>query len=364
MTSRVCAAIACWGLLLGGCSTDAKTSDQGNAGAPNDEAQSLTLTVGPDARTFVDLSGPSKVEVEGDGSDSIAWDLAFQGHDIFSNGGVSGPGNCSAFGPLSAPTFLSDTVEVPITLNDRAGGALLEWYDYGGSTHQLFSRYHVYGIQDGERLFKLEVLGYYGEQQGAPVAALYRVRYAEVTADGVGKTQEVVDIDATAGGSKANEQEPSGCLDLDTGTVTPLLPKEAAASSDWQLCFRREIISVNGGVSGPRGMQAVDLQAADTQSETEQDIQARTADSELALFDGVDFATLSDPALSYRADGVVTAFAERWLEPGSDPLALSDSTWWVVGADGASKYLLRFTDLVGDPATEDAKLTLETKSVK
>jgi hypothetical protein len=366
MSSRACAATACvLGLLLGGCGGDAKTDTPGAAGSTSNEAvHSVTLTVGPDARTFVELAGPSRVELEGDGSDSIAWDLAIQGHDVFSNGGVSGPGNCSAFGPLSAPTFLSDSVEVPITLNDRAGGALLEWYDYGGATHQLFSRYHVYGIQDGERLFKLQVLGYYGEQLGAPVAALYRVRYAEVTADGVGKTQEVVDIDATAGGSKANEQEPSGCLDLDSGKVTPLTPKEAAASSDWQICFRREIISVNGGASGPRGMQAVDLQAADTSTETEHDIQARTADSELALFDGVDYDTLSDAALDYRADGVVTAFAERWLEPGSEPLQLSASTWWVIGADGASKYLLRFTKLVGDPAIEDAKLTLETKSVQ
>ncbi len=59
----------------------------------------------------------------------------------------------------------------------------------------------------------------------------------------------------------------------------------------------------------------------------------------------------------------MTAFAQRWLEPGSEPLALSDSVWLVIGADGASKYLMKFSDLVGDPATDKATLSLEAKSV-
>jgi hypothetical protein len=68
--------------------------------------------------------------------------------------------------------------------------------------------------------------------------------------------------------------------------------------------------------------------------------------------------------LVYRPDGVLTAFGQRWLEPGTDPLALSDSVWLVIGADGASKYLLRFSDLVGDPGSESATLSLEAKSVR
>jgi hypothetical protein len=68
--------------------------------------------------------------------------------------------------------------------------------------------------------------------------------------------------------------------------------------------------------------------------------------------------------LVYRPDGIVTAFAQRWLEPGSHPLTLSDSVWFVVGADGASKYLMRFSDLAGDPAVEPATLSLEAKLVR
>ncbi len=190
------------------------------------------------------------------------------------------------------------------------------------------------------------------------------MRYAEVTGDGVGEAHERSMIDATAGGSKDDEREPSPCLSLDSEEVTPLTPAEARQSSDWQLCFRREAISVNGGLSGPRGMQAVDLQGDATADETEAEIQARTAATEQARFDDVDFESLSDSALVYRPDGVVTAFAERWLVPGSSPLELSDYAWLVIGADGASKYLLRFSDLSGDPAREAATLRLESKSVR
>ena len=97
---------------------------------------------------------------------------------------------------------------------------------------------------------------------------------------------------------------------------------------------------------------------------TEAEIKKRTAATEEALFDDADFEALSEPTLVYRADGVVTAFAQRWLEPGSDPLTLSDSVWLVIGADGASQYLMRLSDLSGDPATGPATLSLESKSVR
>jgi len=369
MRTAVHGGLACaFALVLTlGCKSSAVDGPGGSPGAAgsSSEGAGLALTVGPDLRTFVELSTPSLVDVEGTGASSIAWDIALQGHDVFTNGGISGPGNSSAFGPLSAPTYLSDTApEVPLLLQDRTGGALLDWYDYVGSSHQLFSRYHVYALRDGDRLFKLQVLGYYGEQLGAPVAALYHVRYAEVTESGFGDVHDVANIDAIAGGSKDDPSQPSGCLDLDTEEVKALTPAQAAESDAWQLCFRRESIAVNGGLSGPRGIKAVDLQAAATADESEAEIQKRTAASEQPLFDAQDFVSLSDPELVYRADGVVTAFAQRWLEPGTEPLALSDSVWLVLGADGSSKYLLRFSDLVGDPALEPATLRLEAKPVR
>jgi hypothetical protein len=350
-----------------GCSSSAVNEGENAGGAAGESSQGapLQLTVGPDSRTFVELTTPSAVAVKGAGEGSIAWDIALQGRDVFTNGGISGPGSGKAFGPLSAPTYLSDTApEAPLMLEDRAGGALLDWYKYVGSTHQLYSRYHVYGLRDGERLFKFQVLSYYGELLGAPVSARYRVRYAEVTDAGLGDVHDVSGIDGTAGGSQVDDSQPSGCLNLDSEEVSALTQAEAAQSDAWQLCFRREGIAVNGGLSGPRGMEAVDLQAALTADETEAELKARTAASEKALFDAQDFAALSDPSLVYRPDGVVTAFARRWLEPGSDPLALSESVWLVVGADGASKYLMRFSALSGDPAVEQATLSLEAKLVR
>lgn len=349
-----------------GCKSSAveQPDEENTAGAGNAEPV-LSLAVGPQGRTFVELSTPALAEVEGTGKSSIAWDLALQGRDVFTNGGISGPGSSNAFGPLSPPTYLSDMApDVPLLLEDRAGGALLDWYDYGGESHQLFSRYHVYGVRDGERLFKVQILGYYGEQLGAPVAGLYRVRYAEVTEDQVGATHEVTGIDATAGGSKDDDAAPSGCLDFDSERVSALTPAQAKESDAWQLCFRREAIAVNGGFSGPRGVTAVDLQADESADETQDEIERRTAASEKARFDAQDFSTLGDPALDYRPDGVVTAFGQRWLQPGTEPLELRSAVWLVLGADGASKYLVRFSNLSGDPGIEPATLDLEAKLVR
>lgn len=339
----------------------------GGEGAGSEpDAATIEITARPDARSFIELATPAAVDLDGDGSRSLAWDLAIQGRDVLTNGGISGPGNSRAFGPLSAPTFLSDTApEVPLLIEDRAGGAFIDWYDYGGDTHQLYSRYHVYALRDGERYFKLQILSYYGERLGTPMPALFQVRYAEIFADRVGETRVLSNVDATAGGSTGDDvTQPSACVDLDDDEPAPLLPDDAARVDTWQLCFRREGVAVNGGLSGPRGVEAVDLQAAETASETEAEIQRRTAESELARFDAVDHAVVTDPALDYRQDGVVTAFGARWLEAGSDPLAVSDAVWLVYGASGAAKYLLQFRDLAGDPAEGEAIIKLRAKAVR
>ncbi len=343
------------------CTDEADPSDEDAGGTPDRNGTPLTIEVAPDARTFVELATPSVISVDGDGSTSIAWDLAFSGREIFTNSGVSGPGNARGFGPLPAPTFLSDTApETPVTFEDRAGGAFLDWYDYDDTL--LYSRYHVYGVRDGDLFYKVQILGYYGEQAGAPVSGLYQVRYAEVADSGPGATQELTDVNATAGGAAGSG--PAACLDLATGEVTELSLADAKQSDAWHLCFHREAVLVNGGEGGPRGVVAVDLHAAETAAETEAEIQARTADSELGRFDGVDFAMLSDASLDWRGDGVVTPFAARWLEAGTSPPAVVDEVWLVVAADGASNYLMAFDALEGDPREGPATLQVRVKSVR
>jgi len=215
-------------------------------------------------------------------------------------------------------------------------------------------------VRDGDRLYKVQLLGYYGEQAGAPVSGLYQLRYAEVLDSGPGETIELSDIDATAGGPGGSG--PAACLDLATGGVFALSLAEAKESSDWQLCFHRESVLVNGGEGGPRGVTAVDLHAREV--ETEEEIQARTAESELGRFEDVDFEALSDESLDWRGDGVVTPFAARWLEPGTTPPLPADDVWLVVGADGASNYLIAFDALEGDPRVEAATLRARVKSVR
>src|SRR5688500_1964613 len=86
-----------------GCSSERVGQDDPSGaagGSAQDDARVVELSVSPERRTFVELSGPSLVELDGDGGKSLAWDLAIQGRDVFTNGGISGPGNSSAFGPL------------------------------------------------------------------------------------------------------------------------------------------------------------------------------------------------------------------------------------------------------------------------
>ncbi|MEI9949120.1 MAG: hypothetical protein WDO74_09085 [Pseudomonadota bacterium] len=149
----------------------------------------------------------------------------------------------------------------------------------------MYSRYHVYGVKSGDRLWKAQILSYYSEQDNAPVSALYQIRYSQLS-DQVGDTH-TLQIDGTAGGLSGTADAASGCLDLATGTVLQLAPADARVSKDWDLCFRRDSISVNGEVGGPRGVAAVDLQADETSAEDLAAIVRGSAASTLVRFSEV-----------------------------------------------------------------------------
>lgn len=336
------------------------------ASDPGADAHGATLEVAIEfgERAFVELATPAQL-ARAPAADSKDWHLAFEGLDVFTNGGVSGPGSGSAFGPLTPATWLWDTAPaVPLLSRDRAGGAFVDWYDYDGTTHQLFSRYHVYGVLDGERFYKVQILSYYGEVAGAPVGARYHLRYAEVGSAGNRPTTELESLDASAGGPKGGDEEPSICLDLATGASAPLTVAEARASDAWHVCLRRDAIAVNGGESGPRGVSAVDLDAAQTASETEAEVQARSAESELARFDAVDLRTLADVALRWRTDGIVTAFSDKWLDFDAEPTRPTDEAWLVIAPDGTTKFLVAFDSLSGDLTRGSATLSLSVKTVR
>jgi hypothetical protein len=361
------AALSVAGTLSLGCD-DAGSSGGGGSGGgtttttetdPFASGTLLDVPVPESGRVWVDLDVPALAD------ETATWELAFEGRDVFTNGGESGTGMGKAFGPLDPVDFLSEEVPYyPFLIEDEPGGAFVDFYAYDGSEHVLYSRYHVFGVRRADVLYKVQILGFYGDVAGAPVPAIYSIRYAPVSAAGVGPTTTLTDIDATAGGSMGTENDPSACVTLATGDVQLLLPAEAVASPDWDLCFRRAVISVNGGLGGPGGVEAVDLDREKTKDETLADVMLRTADSELPHFDAVDFAALSNPALPWTGDKIVSAFTDLWLEPGASPIAPAPYAWLVVGSDGTTVFLVGFDGFTGATDTYPGTVHLRVRKLK
>jgi hypothetical protein len=163
---------------LSGCSEEVgKKPDDQKPGDTANPGTEFSVKVPSTGKVFLQLSKPEVVMVDGDGTGSLDWDLALSGYDVFTNSGPSGPGAGSAFGPLASLVFLSDSVpEVPFMTEDHTGGAFVNWYAYDGLNHALWSRYHLYGVRDADRLWKVQILSYYTDVQGAPVSALYQLR--------------------------------------------------------------------------------------------------------------------------------------------------------------------------------------------
>ena len=337
-------------------------ADAGTDGAV-DYSGGTPLSVPVSGRTYVKLSDPPAIVAPADPATDKSWDLAFEGVDVFTNSGPSGSGLGSAFGPLDGIVFIGDAPpSVPFHDADMTGGAFLRWWYYGGAPdHALYSRYHVYGVQDGAKQWKVQVLNYYGMRDGAAVSALYSVRWAEVTATGMGTVHQLDDLDGTAGGPSQPVGAKSECLDLDTSARLMLTPDEALASSAWHLCFRRENISVNGEKGGPRNIGAVDLDAAKSATETLAVVVQETSDTQLPHFNEITPASLMGQP--FRGDRIVSAFGALWLQPGVTPIAPANNVWLVYGADGAATYLVGFARFVGATATGPGTIEMRIKGV-
>jgi len=356
-------------LPLSGCDESVGKPHDGAGGSGSgggssiNEGTELTVDVPETDRVYIDLA-KAAVVTPADGTASLDWDLALSGYDVLTNSGPSGPGNGSAFGPLDAVEIQADTRPVvPFVTPDTTGGAFLDWWKYDNIEHVIWSRYHIYGVQDGARLWKVQVLTFYGEEQGAPVSARYQVRYAEVLNGSALPITTITNIDGTAGGPSPLDTTPSDCLDLDKGALIPLTPAEAITSKAWHLCFRRSVISVNGEFGGPRGVTAVDMDAAQTEGETLEAVKVRTADTELPRLQGIDYAALTSPELVYRGDRIVTAFSDLWVLPGTKPPKLRDAAWLVVGADGTSNYVVVFNKFEGATEKTPGRVTMHSKAV-
>jgi hypothetical protein len=360
--------------MLQGCSntagdkpatTPAPGGDAGTDAETFNVGHELRVTVPASGRVYVRLAPPSVVTPT-DPKATRDWDIAFEGLDVFTNSGPSGPaGGASGFGPLDAVVFLEDTApQVPFLSQDKTGGAFVRWWFYAGApSHALYSRMHVFGVKDQNRLFKVQVLNYYAERQGAPVSALYAIRYAEVLPTGIGPTVELnPPLDGTAGGTSGGVDAPGECVDLTNGARAMLSPSAARTSNAWSLCFRRQDISVNGEQGGPRGVGAIDLNADRTAVETLTEVQNRTPDTERPKFDAVDNAALQNQP--FRGDRIVSAFSDLWLERGTSPATPRKVAWYVVGADGKQKFLVGFARFENATDKSPGTIVMRVKAVE
>lgn len=328
---------------------------------PDLPGRPLRVVLDPDRETFVDLGIPASFDGE---RDSTEWDLMFTGWDIFTNSGPSGPGVGAAFGPSDPLELLFDTVpEVPLRA-DRSEGPLANWYAYDAGT--VSSRQHIYGIRDGERLWKFQVLSYYGVVGETEVSAMYRVRYARVEPGAPGEVIELGEVDGTAGGFQGAVDARAGCLDLDSGEVRLLGAAELAEDRRWHLCFRRTQILLNSGLAGSRGVLGVDLDANEGDA---LEYAKQPAAAARTRFEAVDHAQLDAAGLSYRADDAIgSAFSGIWVaDPGAAAVP-STGSWIVRGSDGERHYGLLFTEIEhgaeGLAETGPRAITLRVKPLR
>jgi len=358
-------ASACSEDVGSGAKNDASTTPTGDGGdepgAEFNAGEELKIPVPESGRVYAKLTSPPAIVTPADPKTDKGWDIAFEGLDVYTNSGPSGPGASLAFGPLDPIVFLEDVApDVPFLTGDKAGGAFIRWYFYEGPpNHALYSRYHVFGVKDGDTLYRVQILSYYGKRDGTGVPALYKIRYGEVGQP----AKEAVDLDGTAGGTTSGDPAaPGECIDLGTGARMMLTPTEARTSTAWHLCFHRQDISVNGEEGGPRGVGAIDFDADKTATEKFEDIVPLTPESELARFDAITAASFDGQTL--RGDRIVSAFSGLWTERGVNPAAPRKLAWLVVGADGKRRHLVGFPRFEGPTATSPGTIVMRVKAAK
>ena len=353
-------------VLLGACSDDSGSRSSPRADAGSDAAaafnagEELAVPVPDGARVYVSLGSPPSIVTPASPRTDRTWDVAFEGLEVYTNSGPSGGGAAAAFGPLDSIVFLEDVApDVPFLSSDKTGGAFNRWYFYEGApNHALFSRFHVFGVKDGEKLYRVQVLSYYGVRDGAPVSALYKVRYGEVGQ----ATREAEGLDGSAGGTSGAVDAPAECIDLGTGARMMLTSEAARVSQAWHLCFRRQDISVNGETGGPRNVAAVDFGADLTAGEKLAEVAARTPESELARYDAITAKSFEGPTL--RGDRVISAFSGLWTQRNVSPAAPGSFAWLVVGAGGKARHLVGFSRFDGASATSPGTIVMRVKTAK
>lgn len=152
---------------------------QPSAGAAFGATQTSTVNVTAGTPVYFDL-GASAV------STSAAWDIAFDGWAIRTNGGVSGtagvgavPDNVTAFASIDAA--YAGSAPAQAYRSDRFAGVFGQnaWYRYNitGTDNQIWPTFDVYLVRRGSAVYKVQLTGYYSAA-GAP--RNITIRYARL----------------------------------------------------------------------------------------------------------------------------------------------------------------------------------------
>jgi hypothetical protein len=315
-------------------------------------------------RVYLDLSVPAVVTPSS--HDSFAWDIFFDGLTAYTNGGAVGPGFGASFGPSSELDLLFDSAPAVPLRADMSDNAMLNWYWFGPAG--ITSRFHTYGVRDSEGgLFKVQVLSYYDASTNIPESAVYTLRYAEVTEDDSGEVVEIAGLDARAGGVTLPPSSPAACIDLSSGTTFQLSASEWPTSTEWDLCFQRTEVLLNGGASGRDAVLAVDLDL-DPNNGADGGVtpaeQQQTAESALEHFENIDYAALNQPSLPWEEHYETRArIGTRWLTGALDSPSPTSGSWIVRGADGESHYALYFTSISAVSAGDRRNVSVQVKAL-
>lgn len=145
-------------------------------------------------------------------------------------------------------------------------------------------------------------------------------------------------------------------LDAATPAITVANP---ATNGDWEIAVNATSVMLNGGQAGPGGMLGWCL--CQNEAATGAQVQAFTAETQLAAFTAVTAASApADPAV-WRVDSLTSAISGWWSYNPTTHVVSADpsKTFLVRTAEGAAFAKVRVTALANATQTHAGKVTLE-----
>jgi hypothetical protein len=161
-------------------SVTVESAIQPSTGAGFSATTTRTIVLGA-TPVYLDLaSGPV--------SATSAWDLSLSGFEIRLNGGVSGTGGVGAV--IDETTAFSQITSQYASFapaeayrSDSFGGVFVTspWYRYNitGTDNQIWPNFNVYLVKDGDTVYKVQIVSYYGPTGTSRQITLRTSRVAE-----------------------------------------------------------------------------------------------------------------------------------------------------------------------------------------